>query len=103
MQEIQEALDERHNQLDSLLVQNQVDHSLAQPFAFESQIDPDLNPVDLSLKSSNESLQRSLELDRPSSKESVPLLNAPNEKTSPRQRKPHWTTNEIKTEMESPV
>lgn len=41
MQEIQEALDERQNQFDSLLANNQ----------FESQIDP----VDLSLKSSDRS------------------------------------------------
>lgn len=56
MQEIQEALDER---------QNQFDHSLAQPFAFESQIDPDVNPLDLSL---------STESEKPSLKENLSLL-----------------------------
>lgn len=97
MQEIQEAIDERQNQFDSILAHNQANHLGAQPFAFESQIDTDLNPVDLSLKSSNES-------DSHISKETVPLLAAPD--STPR-RRAHRTSNkktpDVKMEAVTPV
>jgi hypothetical protein len=97
MQEIQEALDERQNNFDSLLA----NIPLAQPFAFESQIDTDINPINLSLKSTDELLQQS---ESNISNETVPLLAAPNEKENQNQR---WTSKkdlpDIKTEAVTPV
>ena len=57
MQEIQEVLDERQNNLDSLLAHNQVNTSLGEPFAFESEIDTNTYPVDLPPRSMDESSQ----------------------------------------------
>jgi hypothetical protein len=109
IQEIQEALDEQQNNLDSLLAHNQVNIPLAQPFAFESQIDTDTYPVNLSLKSTNES-------ENNISNETVPLLAAPNEKENEknhseidnnRRRKSNWTLTKdlinIKKEPKTPV
>ena len=100
MQEIQEALDERQNQFDSILVHNQANHLLEQPFAFESQIDTDLNPVDLSLKSSNEA-------DSHVSKETLPSLAAPDKTNSTPQRRAYRTSNketpDVKMEAVTPV
>jgi hypothetical protein len=108
MQEIQEALDERQNNLDSLLAHNQANI----PFAFESQTDTDINPLDLSAKSIDESLHLSDQAETNISNETVPLLAVPNEKTPSknhhgRQSKSSWTSTKdrmsIKKEPITPV
>jgi len=76
MQEIQEVRDEQQNNIDSLLAHNQVNVPLAEPFAFESLLNTDTYPVDLSSKSIDESLQPENNI----SNETVPLLTVPNER-----------------------
>ncbi len=73
MQEIQEVRDEQQNNIDSLLAHNQVNAPLAEPFAFESLLNTDTYPVDLSSKSINES-------ENNISNETVPLLTVPSER-----------------------
>ena len=99
MQEIQEALDERQNNLDSLPTDNR-------PFAFESQIDTDTYPINLSLKSTDDSLQQGHNgLETNTSNETVPLLAAPMEKNH--SRNSSWTSTKnvsnIKKEAITPV
>jgi len=117
MQEIQEALDERQNNLDSLLAHNQVNIPLEQPFAFESQVDTDTHPINSSLKSTDGSFQPSIESGNNISNETVPLLAAPNEKENKNkqseiddrncQQKSNWTLAKdsinIKKEPITPV
>ena len=116
MQEIQEALDERQNHFDSLLAHNQANVPLVEPFAFESQVDADTHPMNLSLKSTDELIQRPIEAGNSISNETVPLLPAPNEKekernqskiSGNRRRKSSWTlardASNIKTEPVTPV
>ncbi|CAF4373141.1 unnamed protein product, partial [Adineta steineri] len=98
MQEIQEALDEQQNNIDSLLVHNQVNIPAEEPFAFESQIDTDTYPVDLSSRSTNESLlQIPNELENTISNVTTPSLTAPNQK-----EKSKKDLNNIKKELRTP-
>ncbi len=108
IQEIQEALDEQKNNLDSLLTHNQVNL----PFAFESQVDTNTQPMNLSLKSTDESLQLPIESENNISNETVPLLAVPNEKNQSEishnhRRKSSWTSVKdsfnIKKEAITPV
>ncbi len=114
IQEIQEALDERQNNLDSLLAHNhdQPNIPLAEPFAFESQIDADTYPVDLSSKSTDELLNPPNESENNISNETVPLLPVPNNKKQSENQHYHrqkssWTSSKdpvtIKTEPITPV
>lgn len=113
MQEIQEALDERQNNLDSLLAHDHDDLPAAEPFAFESQIDTDTYPVDLSSRSIDESLQRAKELEANVSNETIPLLPVPNQRQqseappSHRRKTPSWISAkdsaQIKRELVTPV
>ncbi|CAF2843826.1 unnamed protein product [Rotaria sp. Silwood2] len=111
VQEIQEALDERQNNLDSFLVRTQSNTSLAEPFAFESQIDTDTYPINLSSKSTDELLLPSIESDNNISNETVPSLVVPNEKDQSEKHPCHqqqlsWTsvkdTFNIKKEIVTP-
>lgn len=77
VQEIQDALDEQQNNFDSLInCHQQKNKTLTEPFAFESQIDTDTYPVDLSLKSTDDSNEQTLN----QTNESLPILGAPDEK-----------------------
>jgi len=103
MQEIQEAFDERQNNIDSLLAHNQVNNT---PFAFESQIDTDTYPINLSLKSTDESFQTTTnQLETNQLNETIPLLAAPNEKEN--KEKSNWISTKnltnIKKEPITPV
>ncbi|CAF3458783.1 unnamed protein product [Rotaria socialis] len=79
VQEIQEALDEHQNNLDSSLGRTQTNASLVEPFAFESQIDTDTYTVDRSSKSTDEFLKPSIESDNISNETAVSSLAASNE------------------------
>ncbi len=112
MQEIQEALDERQNYIDSLLAHDQVPTPLVEPFAFESQLESDTHPMNLSFKSTDESLYPPNQSDTNKSNETVPLLAAPNDKDQSqsdpnRRQRPNWTSAEelmnIKREPITPV
>ncbi|CAF0848261.1 unnamed protein product [Adineta steineri] len=96
--QIQEALDEQQNNIDSLLVHNQINIPAEEPFAFESQIDTDTYPVDLSSRSTNESLlQLPNELENTISNVTTPSLTAPNQK-----EKSKKDLNNIKKELRTP-
>ncbi|CAF1605314.1 unnamed protein product [Adineta ricciae] len=91
--QIQEVLDERQNNLDSLLAHNQVNTSLGEPFAFESEIDTNTYPVDLPPRSMDESSQPINE----------PDTNLSNEINSHTQTNSSWLSrkNPIKIKKES--
>ena len=74
MQEIQEALDERQNNIDSLAGYGRMNQLRAEPFAFESQVETESQPVDLSARSFDESFQLTNKLDNLSRNESFPVL-----------------------------
>ena len=101
MQELQEALDERQNHFDSLLANNRTNT----PFAFESQVDQDINPMNLSLKSTDDLSQERQPPATNVSNETLPLLAAPHEKENHhRGRKSSRNdSTEIKTEAVTPV
>lgn len=113
IQEIQEALDEQQNTIDSLVSHNQINNPLAQPFAFESQIDSDTYPVNLSLKSTDELIHPTNESENNILNETIPILAAPNNKKQSetdhqsRQQKSSWTSTKdsfhIKKEPITPV
>ena len=101
MQEIQEALDERQNNLDSLLTHNQPHAPLEEPFAFESEID-----------TVNRSSHPPIQSETNVSNETVPLLAVPNEKKQSEKQHSHrpqstWTSAKdplnIKKEAITPV
>ncbi|CAF0918379.1 unnamed protein product [Rotaria sp. Silwood1] len=92
-----EALDERQNNLDTFFVHNQTNTSLAEPFAFESQIDTDTYPIDLSARSTDEIFHPLIESDNNMSNETVPSLAVPNEKNQSEihpchQQQLNWTS-----------
>ncbi|CAF3775481.1 unnamed protein product [Rotaria sordida] len=95
--QVQDALNERQNNVDSCLIHNQTNKSLVDPFAFESQIDTDTYPLDLSSKSTDELLRPSIESDNNMSNETIPSLAVPNERKQSdinpcHQRQSSWTS-----------
>lgn len=79
IQEIQEALEERQNNLDNSSALTQTNTSSAEPFAFESQINTDTYPVDLPSKLTDNLLQSPNESNKVTN-ETIPLLGVVNEK-----------------------
>jgi hypothetical protein len=102
-------LDERQNNFDSLLAQNQDNVRQTEPFAFESQVETDTHPLDLTSKSIDNSLQTQSESENDLSNETVPSLAIPNEREQPeiRRRNSNWTSVQdqisIKKETVTPV
>lgn len=86
---------------------------MAEPFAFESQIDTDTYPLDLSLKSTDDSNQETLnQSENNRSNESIPILGAPHERdrtenVNNQPRKTSWSSTRnipnIKKEAITPV
>ena len=71
---MEDVLDERQNQIDSLLADRRDHRRSEEPFAFESQIDTDTYPIDLSSKSIDTSLQSVADAENTIGDEPPPIL-----------------------------